>query len=42
MDREPGLSVRAKLALSYAGLVMVAGGLLLATVPGVGYRIEEA
>ena len=30
--REPGLSVRLKLTLSYAGLVMVAGVLLLATV----------
>ncbi|HEY4724781.1 MAG TPA: two-component sensor histidine kinase, partial [Actinomycetota bacterium] len=32
MDREPGLSVRLKLALSYAGFVMVAGTLLLAVV----------
>jgi two-component system, OmpR family, sensor histidine kinase VanS len=30
--REPGLSVRLKLTLSYAGLVMLAGGLLLVTV----------
>ncbi|GAA1598530.1 MULTISPECIES: sensor histidine kinase [Kribbella] len=29
MDREPGLSVRLKLAISYAGFVMVAGLLLL-------------
>ncbi|HZX03710.1 HAMP domain-containing sensor histidine kinase, partial [Kribbella sp.] len=29
MDREPGLSVRLKLALSYAGFVMAAGVLLL-------------
>ncbi|WDZ85868.1 sensor histidine kinase [Micromonospora cathayae] len=32
MDREPGPSVRLKLTLSYAGFVMLAGGLLLATV----------
>ncbi|MFC4591933.1 sensor histidine kinase [Sphaerisporangium corydalis] len=32
MDREPGLSVRLKLTLSYAGFLMVAGALLLATV----------
>jgi two-component system sensor histidine kinase VanS len=32
MDREPGLSVRLKLALSYAGFLMLAGILLLATV----------
>ncbi|MDI5977856.1 sensor histidine kinase [Amycolatopsis magusensis] len=32
MDREPGLSVRLKLTLSYAGFLMVAGGLLLAVV----------
>jgi two-component system, OmpR family, sensor histidine kinase VanS len=32
LDREPGLSVRLKLALSYAGFVMLAGGLLLLTV----------
>ena len=32
MDRPPGLSVRLKLTLSYAGLVMLAGGLLLAVV----------
>ncbi|BCL12466.1 two-component sensor histidine kinase [Micromonospora sagamiensis] len=32
MDREPGLSVRLKLTLSYAGFVMLAGGLLLGTV----------
>ncbi|MGW0686871.1 sensor histidine kinase [Streptomyces sp. NPDC002754] len=32
MDREPGLSVRLKLTLSYAGFLMVAGGLLLAAV----------
>ncbi|MFD7652838.1 sensor histidine kinase [Actinosynnema sp. NPDC059797] len=32
MAREPGLSVRAKLTLSYAGLLMVAGVLLLAVV----------
>jgi two-component system, OmpR family, sensor histidine kinase VanS len=30
MDRAPGLSVRLKLALSYAGFLMVAGALLLA------------
>ncbi|WP_432901476.1 sensor histidine kinase [Micromonospora matsumotoense] len=32
MDREPGLSVRLKLTLSYAGFGMLAGGLLLVTV----------
>ena len=32
MDRAPGLSVRLKLTLSYAGFIMVAGGLLLAAV----------
>ena len=32
MDRAPGLSVRLKLALSYAGFLMVASGLLLAAV----------
>jgi two-component system sensor histidine kinase VanS len=32
MDREPGLSVRLKLTLSYAGFLMVAGVLLLAAV----------
>ena len=32
MDRAPGLSVRLKLTLSYAGLSMVAGALLLAVV----------
>jgi len=32
MDRGPGLSVRLKLTLSYAGFLMVAGGLLLAVV----------
>ncbi|MEV0321447.1 HAMP domain-containing sensor histidine kinase [Streptomyces sp. NPDC050658] len=32
MDRAPGLSVRLKLTLSYAGFLMVAGGLLLAAV----------
>ena len=32
MAREPGLSVRLKLTLSYAGFVMLAGGLLLLTV----------
>jgi two-component system, OmpR family, sensor histidine kinase VanS len=30
VDREPGLSVRAKLTLSYAGFLMLAGALLLA------------
>ena len=29
MDRDPGLSVRLKLAISYAGFVMAAGVLLL-------------
>jgi two-component system, OmpR family, sensor histidine kinase VanS len=32
VDREPGLSVRLKLTLSYAGFLMVAGALMLATV----------
>ena len=32
VDRSPGLSVRLKLTLSYAALVVIAGGLLLATV----------
>ncbi|HEX6683341.1 MAG TPA: HAMP domain-containing sensor histidine kinase [Candidatus Limnocylindrales bacterium] len=32
MDRAPGLSVRLKLALSYAGFLMLAGALLLAAV----------
>ena len=32
MDREPGLSVRLKLTLSYAGFLMVAGFLLIAVV----------
>ncbi|MDQ1535318.1 MAG: two-component system, OmpR family, sensor histidine kinase VanS, partial [Actinomycetota bacterium] len=32
MDRAPGLSVRLKLTLSYAGFLMIAGALLLAAV----------
>jgi two-component system sensor histidine kinase VanS len=32
VDREPGLSVRLKLTLSYAGFLMLSGGLLLAVV----------
>ncbi|QIM19974.1 HAMP domain-containing histidine kinase [Phycicoccus sp. HDW14] len=32
MTREPGMSVRLKLTLSYAGFLLAAGGLLLATV----------
>ena len=32
MDRAPGLSIRLKLTLSYAGFLMVAGALLLAVV----------
>jgi two-component system sensor histidine kinase VanS len=32
VDREPGLSVRLKLTLSYAGFLMVAGAVLLAAV----------
>jgi two-component system, OmpR family, sensor histidine kinase VanS len=32
VDREPGLSVRLKLTLSYAGFLMLAGALLLAAV----------
>jgi two-component system, OmpR family, sensor histidine kinase VanS len=34
VDRQPGLSVRLKLTLSYAGFLMVAGGLLLAATWG--------
>jgi two-component system sensor histidine kinase VanS len=30
--REPGASVRLKLTLSYAGVIVASGGLLLATV----------
>ena len=32
MDRDPGLSVRLKLTLSYAGVIMLTGALLLAVV----------
>ena len=32
MDRAPGPSVRLKLTLSYAGFLMIAGGLLLGAV----------
>ena len=32
MDRSPGLSVRLKLTLSYAGFLMLAGALLLGAV----------
>lgn len=32
MDRQPGLSVRVKLTLSYAGFLMLAGALLMAAV----------
>ena len=32
MDRAPGMSVRLKLTISYAGFIMLAGGLLLAAV----------
>ena len=32
MDRAPGLSVRLKLTLSYAGFLMLAGAVLLAAV----------
>ena len=32
MDRAPGLSVRLKLTLSYAGFLMLAGALMLAAV----------
>jgi two-component system sensor histidine kinase VanS len=32
MERQPGLSLRLKLTLSYAGFLMLAGGLLLAVV----------
>ena len=32
VDRAPGLSVRLKLTLSYAGFLMLAGALLLAAV----------
>ena len=37
MPRQPGLSVRLRLTLSYAGFLMVAGGLLIKT-PGVEDR----
>ena len=49
MDRAPGLSVRLKLTLSYAGFLMVAGALLLAAtwvyvtrVPHVGLILEPS
>ncbi|WP_152365778.1 sensor histidine kinase [Microlunatus speluncae] len=32
MDRQPGLSVRIKLALSYAGVIMLTGALMIAVV----------
>ena len=32
MDRAPGMSVRLKLTLSYAGFLMLAGALMLAVV----------
>ena len=32
VDRQPGLSVRLKLTLSYAGFLMLAGAMLLAAV----------
>ena len=35
MARQPGLSVRLKLTLSYAGFLMLAGALLLAVGVGV-------
>src|SRR3954463_8969081 len=49
VDRAPGLSVRLKLTLSYAGFLMVAGALLLAAtwvyltrVPHVGLILEPS
>src|SRR3954454_21165166 len=49
VDRPPGLSVRLKLTLSYAGFLMLAGALLLAAVwvfltrvTHVGLRVEPA
>jgi two-component system sensor histidine kinase VanS len=38
VDRAPGLSVRLKLTLSYAGFLMLAGVLMLAAVWVVGLR----
>ena len=38
MDRAPGLSVRLKLTLSYAGFLMVAGALMLAAAWFAGRR----
>jgi two-component system sensor histidine kinase VanS len=32
VDRDPGLSVRVRLTLSYAGFLMLAGALLLGAV----------
>ena len=50
MDRAPGLSARLKLTLSYAGFLMLAGGVLLAAMylslsrgvhPGVIFVVES-
>ena len=38
MDRAPGLSVRLKLTLSYAGFLMLAGALMLAAAWLAGQR----
>jgi len=42
VDRAPGLSVRLKLTLSYAGFLMFAGALLLATVWVIVLRYQPA
>ena len=47
MARAPGLSVRLKLTLSYAGFLMLAGALLLAAIAGLaipnmsGKKLDE-
>ena len=42
MDRAPGMSVRLKLTLSYAGILMLAGALLFAVVWVIVLRYEPA
>jgi two-component system, OmpR family, sensor histidine kinase VanS len=42
VDRAPGLSVRLKLTLSYAGFLMLAGALLLAIVWVIVLRYQPA
>ena len=39
MDRAPGLSVRLKLTLSYAGFLMLAGAVLLAAGVLLPFRV---